>query len=113
MHLAWSILLILCISVDSGARESTAGLKVITYNIWNGFDWGKDDERRIALGSWLAAQNPDVVALQELCGYTDDKLQQDALQWGHQYSILLKTTGYPVGLASNRPIELVEKLLIY
>jgi hypothetical protein len=33
---------------------------VITYNIWNGFDWGKDDERRIALGSWLAAQNPDV-----------------------------------------------------
>ncbi|GAB3650769.1 hypothetical protein GCM10028791_18440 [Echinicola sediminis] len=91
--------------------QSTDDFKVITYNIWNGFDWGKDTLRRKDLQEWVGSQKPDVVALQELCAYTDEKLQEDAAAWGHPYSVLLKTTGYSVGLTSKHPIELKEKML--
>lgn len=86
-------------------------LVVITYNIWNGFDWGKDLDRRAQLANWMNTQSPDVVALQELCGYDSSQLAADARSWGHPYSILLKTKGYPVGLTSREPIHLQEKLL--
>lgn len=85
-------------------------LTVITYNIWNGFDWGNDTLRRKKLQQWVEKQNPSVVALQELCAYTPGKLKEDAKSWGHDYSVLLKTTGYSVGLTSESPILLKEKI---
>lgn len=85
--------------------------KVITYNIWNGFDWGKDTLRRAKLQGWMKEQQTSVVALQELCVYTPEKLEEDAKSWGHNYSVLLKTTGYSVGLTSEFPIHLKEKIL--
>ncbi|MGC9355823.1 MAG: sialate O-acetylesterase, partial [Mariniphaga sp.] len=79
---------------DSGRNVSEPDtLRVITYNIWNGFDWGKDTLRRRKLQQWVNTQQPSVVALQELCAYTPKKLQEDAKSWGHAYSVLLKTTG--------------------
>ena len=50
------------------------------------------------------------MALQELCGYTSEKLASDAKQWGHNYTLILKTDGYPVGLTSSKPIKLQEKV---
>ncbi|EAR00980.1 endonuclease/exonuclease/phosphatase family protein [Maribacter sp. HTCC2170] len=85
--------------------------KLISYNIWNGFEWGKDTVRQEKLLSWMDSKKPDVVALQELCDYNDDKLTQDAKAWGHDYSVLLKTTGYSVGLTSKYPIVLKEKII--
>lgn len=86
-------------------------MKVISYNIWNGFDWGKDLTRRDQLIAWIASQKPDVVALQELCGYTRQKLLEDAKGWGHNYAEILKNSGYPVGITSNKPIKIQEKIL--
>jgi exodeoxyribonuclease-3 len=57
-------------------------LKVITYNIWNGHDWGKDIARHDKMVHWINSKKPDVVALQELCGYTEEKLASDAKLWG-------------------------------
>ncbi len=85
-------------------------MKVISYNILNGFDWGKDPDREVKMAAWINEQKPDVVALQELCGFTAEKLAEFAGKWGHNYSIILKTEGYPVGLTSNKPIEVKEKL---
>jgi exodeoxyribonuclease-3 len=95
-----------------GQQETPPGrpLTVITYNILNGFDFGKDTLRRHNLQEWMAARHPDVVALQELCAYSPEKLREDATSWGHGYSVLLKTTGYSVGLTSRYPIETIEKL---
>ncbi len=90
-------------------KPRKATLKVMTYNIWNGFDWGKDSVRRRQTVQWIAEQAPDVVALQELCGYTEEQLKMDAAQWGHAYTQLLKTEGYPTGITSNQPIDIVEK----
>ena len=84
--------------------------KIITYNIWNGYDWGKDQERRGKVQDWMGEQSPDVVALQELCDYSSGMLAEDAKAWGHNYSVLLKTTGYSVGLTSKYPIEVIEKI---
>ena len=93
------------------SQEAKGDYKVITYNIWNGFDWGKDEVRRVKVQDWIGAQVPDVVALQELCAYTPEKLKEDAKTWGHNYSILLKTTGYSVGITSKHPIEVKEKIM--
>ncbi len=102
------LLIFLLLSLSLYGQKSS--LKVISYNILNGFDWGKDTNREDKLASWINKQKPDVVALQELCGFTQEKLEQFAKKWGHNYAIILKTEGYPVGLSSNKPIELKEKL---
>ncbi|WP_339841331.1 endonuclease/exonuclease/phosphatase family protein [uncultured Maribacter sp.] len=86
-------------------------LKVMTYNIWNGFDWGKDASRKTETMLWIKSKNPDVLALQELCGYDEEKLRKDAMNWGHPYVKILKTDGYPVGLTSKKPIDLKERVL--
>lgn len=100
-------LLLLSVQLKSQTKEA---IKVISYNIWNGYDWGKDEHRRAELVNWVKEQNPDMVGLQELCNYTSGKLAEDANGWGHKYSVLLKTTGYSVGLTSKFPIEVVEKI---
>lgn len=105
------VLLILTIGVFSNELRSQEKLKVMSYNIWNGFDWGKDTDRKSDLIDWVNTQNPDVLALQELCGYTQEKLLADAKSWGHDYAKILKTTGYSVGITSKEPIEVKEKIL--
>jgi exodeoxyribonuclease III len=37
-------------------------------------------------------------------------LEEDAKAWGHNYSVLLKTSGYSVGLTSEFPIQAKEKI---
>ena len=110
LYLRYSILLLICFQTSIGSAQEPENLKVISYNIWNGFDWGKDEDRRAKLVSWVKSQNPDVVALQELCGYTESKLLEDAKKWGHDYAVILKEDGYPVGLTSSKPIQLKEKV---
>ena len=99
-------------NIPSTKKDSlNSTFKVITYNIWNGYDWGKDSFRRKHVQDWINEQKPDVVALQELCKYSSEKLAEDAKSWGHNYSVLLKTTGYSVGITSAKPIELKENLI--
>ena len=95
----------------SASQDIKTDFKIITYNIWNGYDWGKDNERREKVQNWFEDQAPDVVALQELCAYTPEKLREDAQAWGHDYSILLKTSGYSVGLSSKYPIKVKERIM--
>lgn len=103
------VLLFISSFLQAQAQEPGKPLRVITYNIWNGFDWGKDTLRHRAYLEWTAFQKPDIMALQELCGYTQEKLARDARQWGHEYAVILKEDGYPVGLTSRWPIEVVGK----
>jgi len=107
----YSVLCLLFVIIISDSFSQEKHLKVITYNIWNGYDWGKDEDRRNRTNQWIAEQKPTIVALQELCKYNDKKLKEDATVWGHEYSVLLKTSGYSVGLTSNSPIEVKEKIM--
>lgn len=92
-------------------KEEENALRVISYNIWNGFEWGKDSVRKANCIAWIKSQEPDVLALQELCGYTEEQLRKEALQWGHEHVQLLKTEGYPTALTSKRPIHLKERVV--
>ena len=104
------VLIIFFFSPPFQGLSQENSFKIITYNIWNGYDWGKDETRRKQVSEWIDKQKPSIVALQELCNYTPDKLVEDAKSWGHPYSVLLKEDGYSVGLTSAYPIEIVEKI---
>lgn len=105
------ILIVSLLNSQAVSAQKIYTVKVISYNIWNGFEWGKDSVRKTKFIDWVNTQKPDVFALQELCGYTQEKLLADAKKWGHNYAEILKTSGYPVGITSNKPIEVKEKLL--
>lgn len=105
------LLIIIIIPLSLVSQDKQEDFKILTYNIWNGYDWGKDQERRKNVQDWVGAQTPDVVALQELCSYSSEMLAEDAKAWGHDYSVLLKTTGYSVGFTSKYPIEVKEKIM--
>jgi len=105
------LLAVLVFPLFTFSQNNEKNLRVMTYNIWNGFDWGKDNVRKEEWRNWMNKEKPDVVALQELCDYTPKKLAEDAKSWGHDYSVLLKKTGYSVGLTSKYPIEVKEKII--
>ncbi len=97
------------LSGSPAGAESPAELKVITHNVWYGFT-KKGQPRHDQWLQWMAAQQPDVVALQELNGYTAEKLATDANSWGHSHSVLLKEEGFPTGITSRYPITDVAKI---
>ena len=105
--------LILCfvLSYPSLGQDKIDSLKVITYNIWNGFAKGGDDQRRDRFVEWVKQRDPDVLALQELVGFDQEALEQLAKEIGHDHSVILKEKGYPTGITSKAPIQLKEKFL--
>lgn len=102
--------LIFFIGVLGFSQQESETIKIISYNIWNGYDFGKDELRREKVVNWIDKQKPTIVGLQELVNYTPKKLKEDANNWGHSYSVLLKGTGYSVGLTSKHPIEIKETI---
>lgn len=110
--LAWVVTLcFICIGlVNAEPTVPEAKLRVLTYNVFVGF---KDDAKRHAQAvEWIASQHPDVVALQELNEYTEEKLSQDARAWGHPYAKLCITkSGYHLGITSQKPIENVHLIV--
>ena len=104
------LILFLCF-LSAGLHAQDKDLKVITYNIWNGFDFRKDIDRKNGVIDWLIDQKPDVLALQELCGYDQETLLEDAKEWGHNHAVILKDNCHSVGLTSVGPIVIKEKVL--
>lgn len=95
-----------CASVKPVNDTSTSLMKVITYNVLYGFNHHKNLKEG---AEWLNKQNPDVLALQELNGFTQQKLEEMAVKWNHPYAVILKERGFPVGLTSKTPITVIEK----
>jgi tetratricopeptide (TPR) repeat protein len=87
-------------SAAENGRENGGGgagtLHVLSYNLWDGFG-PKPEPRQERWLEWMAEQRPDVAALQELNGYTPERLASEARGWGHAYSVLLKEDGHPTG----------------
>ena len=86
-------------------------VRIISYNILNGFEGGADKDRQARLVEWVRAQDPEVMALQELCGFTQASLEALGKQWGHPYAAIVKENGYPMGITSKKPIEVVNKFV--
>lgn len=109
-------LILVLFAIPGGMTETPATtaeepnvIRIITHNVWYGFT-KRGEPRHAEWLRWMAAQAPDVVALQELNGYTADRLAADARHWGHPHSILLKQDGFPTGVTSRYPITDVKVL---
>lgn len=80
--------------------------KVLNWNVYYGFDGKKTLPKA---SEWLKQQAPDVLALQELNGITEKQLEAYSKQWGHSYAATNKEKGFPMGLTSSKPIEVIER----
>lgn len=81
-------------------------LKIINWNVLCGFNHNNsiDDGTR-----WIKAQNPDIIAFQELNEISEKDLGEYARKWGHRYAVTHKERDFPVGLTSKEPIEVIER----
>ena len=84
-------------------------LRIFSYNILDGFEQQQDTSRRERFIRWMRRENPDVVALNELVGFTEKDLQVLASETGHPYAAIVKEEGYPVGIMSKYPVTVVRK----
>lgn len=98
-------------SLERHWKKNVEKIRVMSYNILNGFDWGKDKDRENRLVEWIKERDPEIIGLQELCGFNQEKLSALAVRWGHPYAVIVKEDGYPVGITSKRPIEVKAKLV--
>jgi endonuclease/exonuclease/phosphatase family metal-dependent hydrolase len=97
-----------CTSEKKETNHTSSNFRIITYNVWYGFT--EVPERKNAWLTWMKEQHPDVVSLQELNEYTEEKLAIDAKAYGHTYSALLKEEGFPTGITSRYPIEDIQRI---
>ena len=100
-----------CLLSLSVFAQDNAGksFKIISYNIWNGLTEAPDCRAKFV--NWVKQQNPDVMALEELVGIDSKKLAELAKEYGHPYSAIVKEEGYPVGITSREPIQVVNKFV--
>lgn len=110
-NIVFYVVIVFLSNIEGVFAQNGSKIKVITYNIYNGFDWGKEPTRQDSMAQWLIEQGADVIAFQELCGFTQEKLQNWAKKWGHNYAVILKEDGYPLGITSNKPIKIKTKMM--
>lgn len=103
-------LLTSAVSAESGPVErpspGSRPLKLICYNVFNSFNHGRSYKLGV---KWLKAQKADVLALQELVGWNEERLKKAALEWGHKHVVAMKGGGYNIGFTSKTPIEVIER----
>ncbi|ATL46967.1 exonuclease III [Chitinophaga caeni] len=100
----YSLLLFCCLPL---AAQNT--MKVLSYNILEGMvkDTTKGKQQFV---EWVKDKDPDILALQECNGFTQKSLEALAASYGHPYAVIVKESGYPVGLTSKYPIAGIQKV---
>lgn len=108
--------LFLCLLFISTTTAQEKTLKLISYNVY----WGmKQDstENKSKFSEWIKKQNPDILALQEMNGFSQQNLQKFASSYGHPYAIIVKepasdgSISFPVAITSKYPIINVQRVV--
>lgn len=100
------------VATQTSRSSEKEDVRVISYNILNGFTDDYEGVNRTEMFvKWIKEKDPEVLALQELTGFTQDKLEKLAESYGHPYALILKESGYAVGLTSKKPIELKKRMI--
>lgn len=102
---AWMVIAASLLGCSAFAEE-TETFKVVNWNVLYGFNHQKSVKQG---ANWIEKQAADVVALQELNGHNQARLEKVAAEWGHDHAAILKKGGFPVGLTSSQPIEVIER----
>lgn len=93
----------------SGILASDTTLRVLSYNIYEGFR--KDSALYNSFRGWVRNLQPDIIGFQELNGFTGDSFRQFAKELGFPYTVMLRKSAFPMGLASKYPITGIEKIM--
>ena len=105
---AMRIMLFLFLSLLAIGIEAKEPLRIMTYNVWVGFN---KKQTLDAGAQWISGQDVDVLALQELKGISSELLEATAKEWNHSYTNVLKRPGgWPQGLSSRFPIEEADQI---
>lgn len=108
--------LILVCTLAMGVNAQAQTLKLISYNVY----WGMKQDttpHKAQFTRWFKDQNPDIVALQEVNGFTQQMIQEFAESYGHPYAIIVKepaadgSISFPVALTSKYPIVNVRRVV--
>ena len=89
------------ISLSVSGQET----KITSYNIWDGFD--KDSLRYERFVEWAKENEADILVLTELVGFKAHDLEILGNLCGYMHTALQKEDGYPLGVMSKTPIEVV------
>ena len=98
-------LLLLLLSSSSYAQEK---IKILSYNVLYGL---KQDSVNIARYKQLVGTlDPDIIATQEMNGWTQKTLEGLANSYGHPYALQSKEEGFPVALTAKNPLVNFKKV---
>ena len=84
-------------------------LKVLSYNVLKGLQQDSIIQKEYI--HWVDSLDPDIVAYQEMNGFTQKSLEAFAKKYGHPYAVQSKLEGFPVALSSKYPIINVQKVV--
>src|SRR5687767_2544236 len=85
-------------------------LRAISYNIFEGMRLDTSAGKPVFV-QWVKQMDPDVLALQEVTGFTQSSLEKLAESYGHPYAVLLiEGEKFPVAITSRYPIVNVQKV---
>ena len=102
---AWMVIATSLLGCSAFAEVSET-FKIVNWNVLYGFNHKKSVKQG---ANWIKKQAADVVALQELNGHNQAGFKELSAEWGHDHAAILKKGGFPVGLTSNQPIEVIER----
>lgn len=102
-----TILIACCfLSLKGYAQEK---IKILSYNVLFGLQ--KDSTVNIErYKQFVQYLDPDIVATQEMNGWTQKSLEQLAKSYGHPYALQSKEDGFPVALTSKTPLVNFKKV---
>jgi len=84
--------------------------KIISYNVYVGMKTDTSTNKK-EFANWFREQDADIVALEEMTGFTQSSLERLSKSYGHPYAVLLiEGEKYPVAITSKYPITNVKKI---
>ena len=100
--------LLLLLTTSGSLHAQQQEMTMLSYNVLHGFNNDSLLEKRYV--EWVSALKPDIIAYQELNGFTQDSLEALAKKYGHPYAILNTGVTHPIGLTSKYPIVWVQQV---
>lgn len=98
---------LLCLSA-ANAQHAPAPMKFLSYNVLHGFN--NDTALMTRYVNWVKTKNPDIIAYQELNGFSQDSLEELAKRYGHLYAVINTGVTHPIGITSRFPIVMVQQV---
>ncbi|MHC8950156.1 endonuclease/exonuclease/phosphatase family protein [Sphingobacterium hungaricum] len=104
-YTCYALLFLLFVSKVTFAQEK---VKILSYNVLYGLQ--KDSTTIDRYKQLIASLDPDIIATQEMNGWTQKTLEGLSNSYGHPYALQSKEEGFPVALTSKAPLLNFKKV---